>query len=157
MAATNSLGYTNVTEQTTGIKPIKLGIVSNYGVTKDTPSEVSLKNNTSPLDQEEIMSFRCRSVKSVSSYNDNMFPPTVKTGVQYGVRLDELLSHVEDDGDRIDSPIVVNLSITHPVNGYVTEAHIIELVQRTLGMLYDDNGASRIKNLMRSSLKPSAN
>lgn len=156
MATTNTFGYKNVTDQAAGIVPKKLGITTNYGLQKETPTEVIMANKTSPFDTSELVSFRNQPVKKVISKIESDFVQKNKSGVQYGVRLDEILTHLEDDGDRVDLPIILNFTVTHNRNGYITDEMIDELVHRFLGGLYDDNGVSRLGDLMRQCLRPSA-
>lgn len=156
MATTNSFGYKNVDKQAKGIIPAKLGITTNYGLQDQAPTEVIMSNKATTYDIPELISYRNQPVKKVISKIESDYIQKNKPGVQYGVRLDELLSHQEDDGDRVDLPIILNFSVTHNINGYITDAMIDELVQRLLGSLYDDNGNSRIADLMRRCLRPSA-
>lgn len=159
MSKTSSFGFTNTTASTTvTIKPVDLKITSNYALKEDEPTSVVEDNKTCPLDQPEIISFRCREIPTVNSDIVNQYPAPVKTGVQYIITAEELLSTRDDSiGYRVDDPIVAYLTIRHPKSGNITSEHVQTVINRLLGALYKTDGTSRLDDLMRSALKPETN
>lgn len=159
MSKTSSFGFTNSTiSEVKTLAPSLLGIVDNYALKEDEPTQVVEDNKTAPLDQPEIITFRCRDIAQVNSGISNQYPAPVSTGVQYVIQVDELLSTRDDTiGYRVDDPIVAYLTIRHPKSGNVTANHIEQVLQRLLGACYKDDGTSRFSDLMRSALKPTNN
>lgn len=160
MAKVSSFNFTNTTANAnvTSIKPVKLGLTTNYALTEDEPASCVENNKTCPLDQPEITSFRCRDIPKVNSVIPNQYPAPVSDGVQYIITVDELLSTRDDAiGYRVDDPIVASLTIRHTKSGNITAEHIQTVINRLLGACYKEDGTSRFDDLMRSALKPVAN
>lgn len=159
MAIKSSFGFTNKTASQHTVTPIDMDVVTNYALIEDEPTSCVLSNKTCPIDQGELISFKCQSVKSVSTAQDNLYPATVQTGVQYVVKLEELLSLTSDTDPnfRTDLPIVAYLTIRHTKNGQITDDIIGQVVNRLIGACRRDDGTWRFDDLMRSSLKPESN
>lgn len=159
MSKVSSFGFTNKTESSTvTLKPIALAICDNYALKEDEPTSVVEDNKTCPLDQPEIVSFRCRDIPQVNSSVINQYPAPVTSGVQYIISVDELLSTRDDALNyRVDDPIVATLTIRHTKSGNITSEHIQTVINRLLGACYKADGTSRFDDLMRSALKPSQN
>ena len=138
------------------ITPTDLKPLTNYAVTEDEANIARMVNVTCPLDQPEVLTFQCQDITNVNSSIKNQYPPTVKDGVQYSVKLDELLSFTDTDPThRTDYPIVAQLSVRHTKNGNISEAQVNEVIKRLIGALYSSDGTCRLTALMRQSLKPS--
>lgn len=158
MSKTSSFGFTNSSiSEVKSLAPSVLSLVDNYAI-KDEPNQVTADNKTAPLDQPELITFRCRDIAAVNSGISNQYPAPVSTGVQYVIQVDELLSTRDDAiGYRVDDPIVAYLTIRHPKSGNVTVSHIEQVLQRLLGACYKNDGTSRFSDLMRSALEPNNN
>lgn len=158
MAMTLNVGYTNTTASTQNINPTKLGKESNYAATSETASEVRMSNLTCPADQAEIISYRYRNVSNINIPQGNMYPPEVSGGIEYGVKLDDLLSLTDSTvpSFRVDYPMEVTLTIKHPKSKYITKDVVIGALQRTLGALCNAAGEWDIERIMRGSLEPKA-
>lgn len=156
---TSSFKFGNATESATReIKTYDLGVVENYALTSDEPTVVVLKNTTTPIDAEEILSFRCRDMGKVNTNLNIQYPGVVQSGIQYQAQLEAVLSTQDAETNfRVDEPIVVSLSIRHPKSGNITEANVVTLVERLLSAMMKDDGSWRINDLMRSALRPTAN
>lgn len=157
MSKVTNFGFANESESTVTLKPIALGLTTNYALVTDEPSEVRLDNKTAPLDQGEIVSFKAREIPKVATSLKNYYPAPVTTGIQYVVEAEEMLSTtVEGDATyRVDEPITAYLTIRHPKSGNITQAHIVKVMQRLIGACLNDKGEWRFEELMRSALKPS--
>lgn len=159
MALTSKFGFTNVTPSSKTITPITLNVVDSYAPITDEPTEVVLTNTTCPVDQGELVSYKASKVAKVSTTQDIRNPDKVTTGVQYVVKVEEILSTTSDTDPtfRVDTPIVAYLTIRHNNSSLVTDAVIGQVVNRLLGASMKADGTYRFGDLMRSALKPKAN
>lgn len=151
-----SFAFTNTTDsdKTVTLKQVKS--VSCYAKTEDEPTSCTLKNKTCPLDQGEVLSYQCTPIDRVNTKLTSLNPAKVTSGIQYIVRLDELLRTTADDGTIIcDEPVTAILQIRHPNSGNITPEHITTVVTRLLSACYDDTADDwRWKDLMLSALVP---
>lgn len=156
MAITTTFGFSNKTAGTKPVTPTNLEVLTKYALTVDEPNQATLSNITCPSDQAELISYKCQALKSVSTSQENLYPPTVKTGVQYVIKLEELASTKSDTDPtfRVDNPVVAYLTIRHSKSSYITDAMIGEVVNRLLGACQKSDGTWRFGDLMRNSLKP---
>lgn len=159
MALSSSFGFSNTTESTNSVKLFKLDVTSNYALVEDEPTKCMETNVTTPVDQPENVSFGCTEIANVASSIKNLYPPKVKGGVQYQVKIEELLSTTSSDDAafRVDEPIVAYLTIRHPKSSNITTQNIEVVVRRLLSAFYKADGTTRIDDLMRSALKPTTN
>lgn len=155
MALSSSFGFTNETASW-GVTPSIMEVVTGFGTKVDDPEEYSCTNSECPVDQQELVTFQCKEVKNIASKLGNQYPPEVQGGVQYVIRLDELLKTTSstDDSFRVDDPIVMYLTVRHPLTSRITTAHLKTLMQRLLGSMLDSNGEFRYEDLMKSALRP---
>lgn len=156
MANTSSFAFTNTADLTasvtiTGIKP-----KTNYALVAEQPTVVETQNKTAPLDQGERLTFRCQDVDKVSTAQVIQNPGKVKNGVQYVVKLEEILRTANGDGDIImDEPIVMYLTVRHQKSGNIKSSHLDTIFKRLLGAMYDETtGNFRWDDFMRSALQP---
>lgn len=159
MALKTTFGFTNNSESTkVDVKPIDLGVVSNYAVKRDDASVVVLDNKTCPLGKGELLTYRCTDIANVKTDNKIMYPLPISEGVQYTVTLDNVLTTTSDeiDGYRTDEPLVMYLTVRHTKSGNVTDDMVLQAFKRLEGALVDENGQWRFNDLMRSALKPVA-
>lgn len=157
MALTHSFGFTNGTDTQNKVTLQDLDIASGkYALTTDEPDICKLSNVTAPIDQPEVVSFGCQDVGSVNSSIRNLYPPKVKAGVQYTVKLEELLrtTDSEDATYRVDDPIVATLTVRHTKSSNISSANVDTVIRRLVSCLFKADGTSRVADLMRSSLKP---
>lgn len=156
MAIQSAFGFTNVSDQAFFLTPTKLESVSNYALVEDEPNRCVTQNTTAPLDQGERVSYSYQKLGKVSTDQDILYPATVQNGVQYSIRVEEILSTTDTDDPtfRVDEPIVAWLTIRHPSSSRITNSVIATVLQRLMGACYKDSGALRFGDLMRSALKP---
>lgn len=160
MALVSSFGYTNTDAAINITAPTTvIDFKDDYALVEDEPTQCVLSNKTSPLDQGEKISFGCRELPSITSSVKNNYPGRVTNGVQYQIKLEELLS-ITDSNDstfREDVPIVMSLTVRHPMVGSITGTTINDILLRLLSALYyTENGTqkNRWDAIMRSALKP---
>jgi len=156
MAYTSTFGFTNTTDLTdsvviTGIKP-----KSNYALIAEQPTYVETQNRTTPLDQGERLTYRCQDVDRVSTAQVIQNPGKVRNGVQYVVKLEEILRTRDDAGNIVmDEPIVMYVTVRHQKTGNIQSSHLDTVFKRLLGAMYDESAdAFRWNDLMRSALLP---
>lgn len=156
MALTTKFGFTNTTASSKTVAPVDVKMKSNYALIEDEPSSCVMSNKTCPIDQGELISFKCQTVKNVSTAQDVLYPAKVQTGIQYVVKVEDLLSVTSDTDPnfRTDLPVVAYLTIRHTKNGAITDEIISQVVSRLLGACRKADGTWRFGDLMRSSLKP---
>lgn len=152
---TSSFSFTNTTEGAS-VNTIALGITQNYAKTSDEPTEATMSNKTAALDQGEIVTFRCREIAQVSTVQQVLYPARVLNGVEFGIRVDELLRTTAEDNSIVcDEPIVATLTIKCPKSSNIKSSTIDAVVSRLLGAAYDQTAKKfRWDDLMRSSLVP---
>lgn len=158
MSIISQFGFTNQTASTKVETPIAIGPTINYSLKQDEPTVVDLDNKTCPFDQGELLSYKCQDMKKISSVQDILFPAPVSSGVQYVIKLEEILSTTDsaDPSYRIDEPIVAYLTIRHPKSGHINGVLVGSVVDRLMGACRKADGTWRFDDLMRSSLKPTA-
>lgn len=156
MAITTKFGFTNTTASSKTVAPIDVKMKSNYALIEDEPNSCVMSNKTCPIDQGELVSYKCQTVKNVSTAQDVLYPPKVQTGIQYVIKVEDLLSVTSDTDPnfRTDLPVVAYLTIRHTKNGAITDEIISQVVSRLLGACRKADGTWRFGDLMRSSLKP---
>lgn len=159
MALTTKFGFTNTGASTNKVDLFDLDILGDYALIEDEPTKCSETNVTTPVDQPEVISFGCTEIANVASSIKNLYPPHVKGGVQYQIKVEELLSTTssEDATFRVDDPIVAYLTVRHPKSANVTAAHVLTVIERLMSALYKEDGTTRLDDLMRSALKPTSN
>jgi hypothetical protein len=158
MAYATNPGYTNRTESATrSTRLYDLGLLSNYALMEDEPTECRLINKTAAIDREEVISYRSKKIAKVTTSLDVQNPSPVATGTMYGVQTESIWT-TEDASDlsvgRIDSPMVITISIRQERNARITSAMVEEQLERTISALQNADGTWRIDDLMRSALKP---
>jgi hypothetical protein len=155
MAKTSSFGFTNVTENTNDITPFKLGLLTNYSA-EDAPEQCEMNNKTTPIDVEELITYRAKKIPTVNTDLNIQYPSPVKSGVQYQVMIQDTLSTTDssDPNFRVDEPIVAYLQVRHPRSGNITNAHVATVVTRLISSLFKEDGTWRFDDLMRLSERP---
>lgn len=158
MADTSSFTFTNVTAGD-NVAMTAMQMVTNYAKTQDEPSEAVLTNKTASIDQPEVISYRGRKIDRVATVNTISYPCKVQEGVEYGIRLDEVLRNKDANGNILyDDPIVASITFKHLRSAYVTPAIMTQILGRLLGALYDETTDTfRFGDLMRQALVPSEN
>lgn len=156
MAITTNFGFTNTTASTKTVAPVDVKMKSNYALVEDEPSSCVMSNKTCPIDQGELVSYKCQTVKNVSTAQDVLYPAKVQTGIQYVIKVEDLLSVTSDTDPnfRTDLPIIAYLTIRHTKNGAITDDVVAQVVSRLLGACRKADGSWRFGDLMRSALKP---
>lgn len=159
MALTSSFGFTNNAASTKPMTPTNLKVVDVYALKADEPTQVTLDNKTCPLDKGEVLNYMCTDLKRVSTAVDIQHPAEVTTGVQYVIKLDEVLTTTSDSDSeyRVDEPVVAYLTIRHQKSGNITNDLIGQVVTRLIGACRREDGSWRFDDLMRSALKPTSN
>lgn len=155
MSLTSAFGYTNVTEMTSKVTPIDLKPVTNYAKVEDTATSCGLANKSCALDQMEKLSYQCTQIGNVSTKNVIQHPSTVRDGVQYIIRLDEVLRTTDSAGNIVcDEPVVAYLTIRHQASGNISNTLVTDVVKRLIGACMREDGTFRFDDLMRSALVP---
>lgn len=162
MAINVNFGYQNegttVAERVSTVTKsgVDIGLTTNYALTADEPDECQIKNVTSPVDQGETITYQCRNISNVATSLENLYPAKVTTGVQYVVKIEDLISVTSDTDPefRVDLPIVASLQIRHPKSGYISDEVVTTIVNRLLSASMKNDGTWRFDDLMRSALKP---
>lgn len=156
MALTSSFGFTNTTASTNLVTPIEDGLVTNYALKADEAETVVLDNKTCPLDQGELVTFRCQDLAKVSSSQTIQNPTKALNGVQYVIKLEDILrtTSTTDPTFKVDEPVVAYLTIRHQKSGNITSALVASIVTRLIGACRKADGTWRFDDLMRSALKP---
>lgn len=157
MAITSTFGYTNTSTTSRAYDDYTLGITTNYGLKEDEPDRVIVDNNRAPMDQAEIVTYQGMPIPRVNTtkYLVNNHPSGIPGGVQYVIKVEELLSTRDSaTGSRIDEPIVMYLTVKHPRSGNITSTIITEVFNRLKGALMLSDGTYRWDDLMRLSMKP---
>lgn len=158
MSLTSNFAFQNKDAMTATITPVDLKPVTNYAKVEDEPTSCVLTNKTTPLDQGETLAYRCQPVSKVSTSLVIQNPSKVTNGIQYVIKLDEILRTTNDAGEIIcDEPVVAYLTIRHQASGNITNALIGTVVTRLLGACMREDGTFRFDDLMRSALVPTAN
>lgn len=155
MALTSKFGFTNVTESTHSVTPTDVKPVTCYARIEDEPTSCMMSNKTTSLDQGEILSYRCQPVAKVSTALTNQHPSLVPAGVQYVIKLDELLRTTDSSGNIVcDEPVVAYLTIRHQASGNISSDLVAQVVERLIGACRHVDGTWRFNELMRSALAP---
>lgn len=155
---TSNFSFTNVTSSEVNVNPVDIKPVTNYAKVLDEPTEASFKNKTASLGKGEQLTYMCQPVKAVSTKQPILNPGKISSGVQYIVRLDEILSTVDENGLPVeDDPIVMYLTTRHTSSSYITPAHIEQVFKRLLGAMTREDGTFRFDELMISALTPNNN
>lgn len=156
MSKVSSFGFTNTTDSSNTITPKALGITSNYAVADQTANEAILNNKTAPIDTEEKITYRSRSIQTVNNDLNIQYPSPIKGGIQYQVVVEDTLSTTDtvDTAFRVDEPIVAQLTIRHPKSGNITGDLVGVVVTRLLSALVKSDGSWRFDDLMRQAERP---
>lgn len=155
MSISSKFSFTNATASTHPVTPVVMDPAS-YALVTDDPGSCVLSNNTAAIDQGETLSYQARKITNVSSVQTDLYPSKVQSGIQYQIKLDELLSTTSDTDPtfRVDQPIVAYLTIRHPLASEITSAHIETIFKRLVGACMKSDGSYRFADLMRSALRP---
>lgn len=157
MSNTSSFSFSNTSAATFTITPVEIGEKSNYAEIADDPTKHVRSNATATLDQGELLTIGCQPIKKVATDQTIQHPYPVKEGVQYIVKLDEILRTVNSAGDIVgDEPIVAYLVVRHQRSGQITNTLVDTVVKRLLGACYKSDGTPRWGDWMRSALEPTA-
>lgn len=156
MAKQSTFGFTNVTANAVKVTPVDVKVVSNYARTEDEADVCVLSNKTAPLDQGELITYRANDLDRVSSTQVVQNPAPVRNGVQYVIKVEDILRTVESTTGTIlmDEPVVAYLTIRHQKSGNVTPAIVADVVSRVIGACMRTDGTWRFDDLMRSALAP---
>lgn len=155
MANTSSFSFTNTTLNTHSVTPVDLKPVTNYAKLTDEPDVTVLSNKTATLDQGELLTYSCKQLDKVTTQQTIQNPSPVRNGVEYRIKLDEILRTVDANGVIIrDEPIVASIVIRHQSSGSITSALITQVFQRLVGACMRTDGTYRWDDLMRSALVP---
>lgn len=158
MALTSSFGYTNKVVNATKPTPVDIQPMTNYARIEDSPLECVMNNTTCPLDQGELLTYKVLELDKVTCTQVLQNPAPVRNGVQYVVKLEEILRTKDAEGNIImDEPIVAYLTIKHQKSGNITTGHIEEIYSRLMGACMKTNGTYRFNDLMRSAVTPTVN
>jgi len=156
MARVSAFGFTNTTPGSNTVTPIALGLTSNYALADEDANNAILNNKTAPIDAEELITFRSRSIAQVNTDLNIQYPSPVKGGIQYQVQVEDVLTTTDtaDASFRVDEPIVALLTIRHPKSGNIGSTQIAAVMNRLLGCIMKSDGTWRFDDLMRGAERP---
>lgn len=156
---TSSFGYQNTTvRQDITVPTVDIEPITTYAKVEDEATAVRMKNKTAPIDQQELLSFECAPISKVQTKLKVSNPGRVTEGVQYAIRLDEILRTEDSNGVILqDDPVVMYLTIRHTNNSYISSTKIEELFKRLCGAVTREDGTYRFDDLMLSALDPASN
>lgn len=159
MSLTSSFGFTNVVVSGHTVAPIDIGPVTNYALKQDEPTSVVMDNKTCPLDQGELLTYKCQDIPKVTTSQLIHNPAKVAAGVQYVIKLEEILRTTSstDSSFIVDEPVVAYLVVRHQKSGNITSDIVSGIAERLLGACRKEDGTWRFDELMRSALKPVEN
>jgi hypothetical protein len=161
MAISKTWGYSSDKASDSTVTPSSINPLSDFALTEDVATNCSLINNNSALDVGEKLSYQCQNIPNVASGLENVYPPQVKSGVQYVVKLDEQVK-LTDSNDATYAeilPVTAYVTIRHPKNGNLAAADIDVIFKRLIGACYKEvNGvvSTRFADMMKSALRPTA-
>lgn len=153
---TSTFGFTNTSAGGNTVTPLALGLTSNYSLTQDNADVATLNNKTAPVDQEEVISFRSRSLGNVNSTLNIQYPSKVTSGIEYSLKIEDTLS-TTDSGDadfRVDEPIICTVTFRHPKSGNIGSDQVATVFLRAISALMKADGTWRFDDLMRSAERP---
>lgn len=154
MSLTTKNGCTNTTANTHTLTPIDLGLTTNYSGGFEDGSYI-MNNKTNPLDQGERLTYRYQELSKVSTSQPIAYPSKMKNGMQYVIKLEEILRTTDADGEIVqDEPLVMYLTVRHQRTGTITAAHVDAALARLLGEIIKDDGTSRFGDMMRGAIQP---
>lgn len=158
MAKVSTFGYTNKVASTVNLTPVNVKCVTNYSRIENEPDVCVLSNKTTPLDQGEIITIRANDLAKVSCSQEIQHPAPVRNGIQYVVKVEDILRTTDTvSGDIVmDEPVVAYLTIRHQKSGNITPALVTEIVTRVIGACQRSDGTWRFDDLMRSAITPIA-
>lgn len=136
------------------LKARDLKPVTNYARIEDEPTVAVLSNTTCPIDQAELLTYRCNEVDHVSTAQKIRNPAKVQDGVQYVVKLEDVIRTTLPNGDIVDEPIVSYVTIRHPRSSNITHEVVDAVFERLIGACVRSDGSTRFDDLMRSALMP---
>lgn len=156
MSKVSSFGFTNKAANAVKVTPVDIKPVTNYARIEDEADVCVLSNKSAPLDQGELVTFRANDLDKISSTQMVQNPAPVRNGVQYVIKVEDILRTVESTNGNIimDEPIVAYLTIRHQKSGNVTPELVAEVVSRVIGACMRTDGTWRFDDLMRSALAP---
>lgn len=157
MSKTSTFAFANTSNMSFNVTPTDVKPVSSYAKIEDEPTSTVLSNKTCPLDQGELLSYKAQAVKSVSTTQVIQNPAPVTNGVQYVVKLEEILRTTDSAGNIIcDEPVIAYLTIRHQASGNISNDIVASVVKRCIGACMREDGTWRFDDLMRSALSPVA-
>lgn len=155
---TSEFSFTNTAAMAKTITPVQIDPISDYAKSEDTATSCELRNKTAKIGWGEALSYQCTAINNVSTKQAIANPGKVSSGMQYIVRLDEILRTTDDTGNVVcDEPIVMYLTVRHPNSSNITPNHIASVFTRLIGALLRDDGSYRFDDLMLSALAPTQN
>lgn len=116
---------------------------NNFATVELTADTCVLSNRSSPLDQEERLTFIARPIAKVNTDLQIRNPAPVKAGVQYTIMLEETVRTTDANGNIIcDEPLVMLMTVRHPRSANITEAVVKQALRRFLGCVLLPGGAT---------------
>lgn len=158
MAKSSTFGYTNKVASTVNLIPVNVKCVTNYSRIENESDVCVLSNKTTPLDQGELITIRANDLSKVSCTQEIQNPSPVRNGVQYVIKVEDILRTVDTVSGAVlmDEPVIAYLTIRHQKSGNITPALVTEIVTRVIGACQRNDGTWRFDDLMRSAIAPIA-
>jgi hypothetical protein len=158
MAKVSAFQFTNTSAGQHPVGQVALGLTTNYALIQDEADVVILSNKTTPIDAEERIALRSRTVTKIGDGLNIQYPSPIKGGIEYSVKVEDTLTTTDtaDATFRVDEPIVCTVSFKHPRSGNITSAAVAQVFGRAISALLKADGSWRFDDLMRSSERPIA-
>jgi hypothetical protein len=158
MAISGSWGFTNTSSSLHDVTPVVIDTTTKYAVVSDTVGKTVIRNVTSPIDQEEVITYQGQDVKKVVQTRSNVNPPKNEGGRTINVKLEakKRLTSSTDDAFVVDLPVSIDLTFRFTKSQYIDASDLTMLLTRIIGSLYDsdDSGNTRLDNLMLGQYNP---
>jgi hypothetical protein len=154
----SNFSFSNTENSMLTIRPTVIKPMTEYAKVKSDAELAVYSNLTCDLDRPELISYNCSKLDKVTTQIPLAFPMPNRSGVTYGVKVEDILRTITPQGDVVgDEPIVMYLTIRHQTTGNMTADRVEQIFKRLIGALYkgnqDDGYTSRFADLMRSALE----
>lgn len=154
----SNFSYSNNDNSMLTVRPTVIKPMTDYAKVKNDAELAVYSNLTCDLDRPELISYNCSKLDKVTTQIPLAFPMPNRSGVTYGVKVEDILRTITPQGEVVgDEPIVMYLTIRHQTTGNMTPQKVEAIFLRLIGALYkgnqDDGYTTRFADLMRSALE----
>lgn len=156
MAKVSTWSFSNSSASQHTIAPTALGLVANYAVVAEDANMCRLSNKTSPVDAEELITVRSKSIPQVNTDLVVHYPPKVRAGVQATITVEAIrtTTDTENPDFRVDEPFVLVLQMRSPKSASANNQTWSEMLSRGIGTLQKSDGTWRFDEIIRGAERP---